>query len=80
MGYVPQNVDLDALVNNMEDKKDGRMVNLDPLKEALKNIGVKKKGQAQEMVKKMPEVVKIALDNISKWLEKNEKPLKDFHA
>lgn len=55
---------MDKFLEFMTDKKDPMKVNLEPLKEALKKLGVKKTDQAQALVSKMPTKVQVALQNI----------------
>lgn len=70
---------MDKFLDFLTDKKDATKVNLEPLKEALKKLGVKKTDQAQALVSKMPTKVQIALQNIQKYLVDNNITTEQFH-
>lgn len=70
---------MDKFLEFMSDKKDFNKVNLEVLKEQIKKIGIRKTDQAQACIANMPTNVRIALDNISKWLKDNKMQIADFH-
>lgn len=69
---------IEKLADLLIDKKNPKLVNLKPIQSKLKNT-IKKPDQAVAYLQKMPEKVRMTLDNIQKYLQKENIQIADFH-
>lgn len=63
VGFQPSTMTIEKLADLLIDKKNPKLVNLKPIQSKLKNT-IKKPDQAVAYLQKMPEKVRMTLDNI----------------
>ena len=67
IGFEPS-IGVEKFMDLLADKKDIKMVNLKAVKDKMKKNQIKKPDQANLCLEKMPQKVRIVLDNIQKYL------------
>lgn len=79
IGYETTSTTIDKFMDLLADKKDIKLVNVQPLKDKIKKVGIRKPEQANACLQNMPQKVQMVLDNIQKYLVNKNIQLPDFH-
>ena len=79
IGYETTSTTIDKFMDLLADKKDIKLVNVQPLKDKIKKVGIRKPEQANACLQNMPQKVQMVLDNIQKYLVNKNISLPDFH-
>ena len=78
IGYETTSTTIDKFMDLLADKKDIKLVNVQPLKDKIKKVGIRKPEQANACLQNMPQKVQMVLDNIRKYLVNKNIQLPDF--